>query len=59
MQAEYPWIVCDEMEKVWRNPNRWGHRVFVSGKGDKHEKGVGFLVHKDIVKSVIGCRSRS
>ena len=27
-----------------------------SGKEDKHEQGVGFLVHKDIVKSVIGCR---
>ena len=44
------------MEKVWRNPNRWGYRVYFSGKGDRHEQGVGFLVHKDIVKSVIGCR---
>ena len=44
------------MEKVWRNPNRWGHRVFFSGKEDKHEQRVGFLVHKDSVKSVIGCR---
>ena len=44
------------MEKVWINPNRWGHRVYFSGKEDKHEQGVGFLVHKDIVKSVIGCR---
>ena len=25
-------------------------------KKDKHEQGVGFIVHKDVVKSVIGCR---
>ena len=31
------------------------HRVYFSGKEDRHEQGVGFLVHKDIVKSVIGC----
>ena len=29
-----------------------GHRVYFSGKEDKHEQGV----HKDIVKSVMGCR---
>ena len=29
--------------------------MYFSGKEDKHEQGVGFLVHKDIVKSVIGC----
>ena len=33
-----------------------GHKVFFSGKEDKHEHGVGFLVHKDIVNTVIGCR---
>ena len=30
--------------------------VFFSGKEDKHENGVGFLVHKDIVNTVNGCR---
>ena len=29
--------------------------VFFSGKEDKHEHGAGFLVHKDIVKTVMGC----
>ena len=29
-----------------------GHRVFFSGKEDRHEHGVGFLVHKDIVNNV-------
>ena len=37
-------------------PTNGGHRVYFSGKEDKHEQGVRFLVHKDIVKSVIGCR---
>ena len=30
--------------------------MYFSGKEDKHEQGVGFLVHKEIVKSVIRCR---
>ena len=33
-----------------------GHKVFYSGKEDKHEHGVGFLVHEDIVNTVMGCR---
>ena len=37
-------------------PTDGGHRVYCNGKEDKHEQGVGFVVHKDIVKSVIGCR---
>ena len=37
-------------------PTDRGHRVYFSGKEDKREQGVCFLVHKDIVKSVIGCR---
>ena len=32
-----------------------GHKVFFSGKEDKHEHGVGFLIHKDIVNTVMGC----
>ena len=32
-----------------------GHKVFFSGKEDKHAHGVGFLVHKDIVNTVMGC----
>ena len=33
-----------------------GHKVFFNGKEDKHEHGVWFLVHKDIMKTVMGCR---
>ena len=32
-----------------------GQEVFFSGKEDTHEHGVGFLVHMDIVNTVIGC----
>ena len=32
-----------------------GYKVFFSGKEDKHEHGVGFLVQKDIVNTVMGC----
>ena len=32
-----------------------GHKVFCSGKEDKHEHGAAFLVHKDIVNTVTGC----
>ena len=34
-------------------PADGGYREYFSGKEDKHEQEVGFLVHKDIVKSVI------
>ena len=37
-------------------PTDGGRKVYFCGKEDKHEQGVGFLVHKDIMKSVIGCR---
>ena len=37
-------------------PTDGGHRVYSGGKEDKHEQGMGFLVHNDIVKSVIGFR---
>ena len=32
-----------------------GHGVFFGGKEDKHKHGVGFLVHKDIVNTVMRC----
>ncbi|XP_068734478.1 uncharacterized protein [Montipora capricornis] len=32
-----------------------GHKLFYCGRDDKHEHGVGFLVHRDTAKSVIGC----
>ena len=32
-----------------------GHKIYFSGEEDKHEYGVGFLLHKDIVNAVLGC----
>ena len=33
-----------------------GHKVYFSGEEDRLEYGVGFLVHKDVVDAVLGCR---
>ena len=33
-----------------------GHRFYYSGKDDKHEHGVGSLIHKYTVNSLMGCR---
>ena len=56
----YKWSVLGLCEMTWKKsgeiPTDGSHRVYFSGKEDKHEQGVGFLLHKDIVKSVIGCR---
>ena len=35
------------------------HKVFFSGKKGKHKYGVGFLIHKDIVNTVMGCHPAS
>ena len=45
-------------ESVGETTTEEGNKVvfFFSGKEDKHEHGVGFLVHKDIVYTVMGCR---
>ena len=33
-----------------------GHKVYFSGEEGRHEYGVGFFVHKDVVDAVLGCR---
>ena len=49
--------LCEMRWKTSREiPTDGGHNMYFSRKEDKHEQGVGFLVHQDIVKSVIGCR---
>ena len=49
----YRWNILGLCEMRWKNfgetTTEEGHKVFFSGKEDKHEHGVGFLVHKDIV----------
>ena len=58
----YRWKILGLCEMRWKNLGKTtteeGHKVFFffSGKEDKHEHGVKFLVNKDIVKTVMGCR---
>ena len=56
----YRWNILGLCEMRW---NYFGettteeeHKVFFSGKEGRHNHGVGFLVHKDIVNTGIGCR---
>ena len=56
----YRWNLLGLAEMRWKSfgetSTEEGHKVYFSGKKDKHEQGVGFLVHKDIVNTVMGCR---
>ena len=56
----YHWNILGLCEVRWKNIGETstleGHKLYFSGKEDKHEQGVGFLVHKDNVNTVMGCR---
>ena len=56
----YRWNILGLCEMRWKNLGETTtedrHKVFFSGKENKHERGVGLLVHKDIVNTVVGCR---
>ena len=58
--SRYNWQIIGLCETRWKNfgetMTEEGHKIYFSGKENKHEHGVGFLVHKDIVSSVMGCR---
>ena len=47
-------------EMRWKNFGEMsiddGHKVYFSGEEGKHEYGVGFLVHKDVMGAVLGCQ---
>ena len=49
---EHPWTLWNETETTTEEENK----VFFSGKENKHEHVVEFLVHKDIVNTVMGFR---
>ena len=58
----YRWNTLTLYEIRWKNFGKTteeGHKVFFTGKEDKHENGDGFLVPKDIVNTVTGCRQVS
>jgi hypothetical protein len=56
----YRWNILGLCEVRWKNFGETttleGHKLYFSGREDKHEHGVGFLVHKDSVNTVMGCR---
>ena len=58
--SRYHWNIVGLCEMHWKNFGEIstddGHKVYFSGEEGKHEYGVGFLVHKNIVGAVLGCQ---
>ena len=58
--GRYRWNILGLCEMRWKNfcetTTEEGLKVFSSGKEDKHEHGVGFLVHMDIMNTVMEFR---
>ena len=58
--TRYNWHVIGLCEVRWKDfgetTTEEGQKIYYSGKENKHEHGVGFLIHKTIVGSVLGCR---
>ena len=56
----YHWNILGLSETRWKNQvettTNAGHMFYYSGKDGRHEHGVGVLMHKDTVNSVMGCR---
>ena len=54
----YDWNIPGLCEMRWKNlgemPSDDRHKVYFSGE-DRHQYGVGILVHKDIMSAVLGC----
>ena len=55
----YKWSIFIPCEMRWKNFRKTtteeGHTVFFSRKENKHEHGIGCLVYKNIVNTVMGC----
>ena len=58
--TRYNWHVIGLCEVRWKDfgetTTEEGHKIYYSGEENKQEHGVGFLIHKTIVGSVLGCR---
>ena len=54
------WNILGLCEVRWKNigetSTQEGHKLYFSGRDDKHEQGVGFLIYKNTVNYVMGCR---
>ena len=55
----YRWNILGLCEMKWKNfgerTTQEGHKVLFSGKENRHKHGNGFLVHNDIMNTVMGC----
>lgn len=55
---QYRWNIVGISELCWKGFGETstdiGHMLYFSGEKDKHQHGVGFLVHKDITDTVMG-----
>ena len=56
----YRWNILGLCEICWKNfretPTPEGHKLFFSDHKDRHEHGVGFLIHKDTANAIMGCQ---
>ena len=56
----YRWNILGLCEVRWENLGEMstpeGHKVCFSGREDRLEHGVGFLIHKDTVNAIMGCQ---
>ena len=54
---EHPWTLWSTVrKKIGEMSTPEDHKLFSSGSEGRHEHGVGFLIHKDIVNAIMGCR---
>ena len=56
----YQWNILGLCEVRWKNFSETstpeGRKLFFSGREHRYERGVGFLIHKDTVNAIMGCR---
>ena len=56
----YHWNILGLCEIRWKNFGEMSadgkHNVYFSGEEDRHESEIGFLVHKDVISALLGCR---
>ena len=60
-KKRYRWNILGLGEVRWKKnfgetSTQEGHKLFSSGREDRHEHGVGFLIHKDTENAIMGCR---
>ena len=56
---KYRWDILGLCEVRWKNfgetTTNEGHKLWYSGDENKHQHGVGFLVHKNKINSILSC----